>query len=128
MSTPLTTASAGTGAVSCPDGPLVAVVIPAYRVTRHVLGVIAAIGPQVQRIFVVDDACPEGSGAHVEQHCTDPRVRVLRHEVNQGVGGAVMTGYRTALDEGYDILVKVDGDGQMDPALIPQFVAPIAEG
>ena len=128
MSIPQMTALSGTGGVSCTDGPLVAVVIPAYHVTRHVLGVIAAIGPQVRRIFVVDDACPEGSGAHVEQHCTDPRVRVLRHEVNQGVGGAVMTGYRTALDEGYDILVKVDGDGQMDPALIDGFVAPLQAG
>jgi dolichol-phosphate mannosyltransferase len=108
--------------------PTVAVIIPAYRVTRHVLDVIAAIGPQVQHIFVVDDACPEGSGDHVKRYCSDARVRVVKHDVNQGVGGAVMTGYRAALDEGCDILVKVDGDGQMDPALIDRFVAPLQAG
>jgi len=106
----------------------VAVVIPAYRVTRHVLQVIEAIGPAVQRIYVVDDACPDRSGDLVERSCTDERVRVLRHGHNQGVGGAVMTGYRAALEEGFDIFVKVDGDGQMDPALIDRFVAPIEAG
>jgi glycosyltransferase involved in cell wall biosynthesis len=118
--------SGGAADVSC--APVVAVIIPAYRVTRHVLGVISAIGPEVQRIFVVDDCCPEGSGQQVQEHCCDTRVRVLRHEVNQGVGGAVMTGYRAALEEGCDILVKVDGDGQMDPVLIPRFVAPLQSG
>ena len=108
--------------------PRVAVVIPAYRVTRHVLGVIEAIGPEVQGVFVVDDACPDGSGDLVQRTCRDPRVKVLRHSQNQGVGGAVMTGYRAALGAGFDIFVKVDGDGQMDPALIGRFVAPLEAG
>lgn len=106
----------------------IAVVIPSFRVTRHVLGVIAVMPPLVSRIYVVDDACPERSGDYVEQHNTDPRVRVLRHAVNQGVGGAVMTGYQAAIDEGMDVIIKIDGDGQMDPALIPDFVEPIIDG
>ncbi len=106
----------------------VAVVIPSYRVTAHILQVIAEIGPEVQHIYVVDDACPDGSGLLVESQCTDPRVKVLCHTVNQGVGGAVLTGYAAALDDNVDIIVKVDGDGQMKPALIPYFVAPIALG
>jgi dolichol-phosphate mannosyltransferase len=106
----------------------IAVVIPSYRVTRHILGVIAGIGPEVDRIYVVDDKCPDGSGALVRSSCTDPRVRVIEHAENQGVGGAVMTGYQAAIDEGMDIIVKVDGDGQMDARLIPQFVAPILGG
>jgi dolichol-phosphate mannosyltransferase len=106
----------------------IAVVIPSYRVTRHILGVIASIGPEVSRIYVVDDKCPDASGALVRSSCTDPRVRVLEHEENQGVGGAVMTGYQAAIDEGMDVIVKVDGDGQMDPGLIPQFIAPILRG
>lgn len=106
----------------------VAVVIPSYRVTAHILQVIAEIGPEVQHIYVVDDACPDDSGLLVESQCTDPRVKVLRHAVNQGVGGAVLTGYAAALDDNVDIIVKVDGDGQMKPALIPYFVAPIAQG
>lgn len=106
----------------------VAVVIPSFRVTRHVLDVIAAMPLLVSRIYVVDDACPDNSGDHVEAHCRDPRVRVLRHSANQGVGGAVMTGYLAAIDEGMDVIIKVDGDGQMNPALIPGFVQPILDG
>ena len=108
--------------------PRIAVVIPSYKVRAHVLDVIARIPPQVQRIYVVDDKCPQDSGRLVQEQCHDPRVRVLFHEQNQGVGGAVSTGYRAALEEGMDIVVKVDGDGQMDPALIPHFTRPIERG
>ena len=108
--------------------PEIAVVIPSYRVSRHILGVIASVGPMVRQIIVVDDACPDGSGALVKEQCRDERVVVLTHEVNQGVGGAVLTGYRHAIESGADIIVKVDGDGQMDLNLLPRFVAPIANG
>ena len=108
--------------------PRVAVVIPCFRVTGQVLGVIEAIGPEVERIYCVDDACPDGSGDLVQARATDPRVRVLRHDQNQGVGGATLTGYRQAIADGMDIVVKLDGDGQMDPALLPELVAPIVRG
>ena len=108
--------------------PRVAVVIPCFRVTGQVLGVIEAIGPEVGRIYCVDDACPDGSGDLVQARATDPRVRVLRHDQNQGVGGATLTGYRQAIADGMDIVVKLDGDGQMDPALLPELVAPILRG
>ena len=106
----------------------IAVAIPSYKVHAHVLDVIARVPPQVERIYVVDDKCPQDSGALVQQHCTDPRVRVIFHDENQGVGGAVVSGYRAALEDGMDIVVKVDGDGQMDPALIPHFTRPIERG
>ncbi len=106
----------------------IGVVIPCYKVTRHILGVIAAVPPEVDCIIVVDDACPEGSGALVESKCKDARVTVVRHETNQGVGGAVMTGYLTAVAAECDVLVKIDGDGQMDPARIVDFVRPILAG
>ncbi len=106
----------------------IAVIIPSYKVREHILGVIETIGPEVQRIYVVDDCCPDQSGSHVETHCRDERVVVLRHAQNQGVGGAVMTGYQAAIADGMDILVKIDGDGQMDPDLILDFVDPIAAG
>ena len=105
-----------------------AVVIPSFKVRASVLDVIAGIGPEVAMIFVVDDACPDDSGSHVEQHCNDPRVRVVRHDRNKGVGGAVMTGYKAALDAGIDVIVKLDGDGQMDPALIGTIARPVLEG
>jgi glycosyltransferase involved in cell wall biosynthesis len=107
---------------------MIAAVIPCFRVKRHILGVLAAIPAAVDRIYVVDDGCPEGSGAAVESGCSDPRVRVLRHERNQGVGGATLTGYRAALEDGATVIVRLDGDGQMDPALIPRLVRPILEG
>ena len=107
---------------------LIAVVIPSYKVTRHILGVIAGVGPEVGRIYVVDDKCPDHSGDFVRANCQDPRVTVLEHLENQGVGGAVMTGYRAAIADGAKVIVKIDGDGQMDGSLIPSFVAPILAG
>lgn len=112
----------------CISNKRIAVVIPCYRVRPHILGVIEKIGPEVQRIYVVDDCCPDGSGDFVESNCQDERVVVIRHHENQGVGGAVMTGYQAAINQGMDIIVKVDGDGQMDPSLIPEFALPIIEG
>ena len=105
-----------------------AVVIPCYKVAAHILKVLASIGPEVTQIYVVDDACPEGSGDLVRRECTDPRVTVLVHEVNRGVGAAVMTGYRAAYDKGAQVIVKLDGDGQMDAALLPQIARPVIEG
>ena len=106
----------------------IAVVIPSFRVTDHILDVLSGIGPEVSKIFVVDDACPDNSGNFVEKNSKDKRVTVLRHKENQGVGGAVITGYKAALEAGAEIVVKVDGDGQMDPALIPTLVSPILAG
>ncbi|HEY5997712.1 MAG TPA: glycosyltransferase family 2 protein [bacterium] len=105
-----------------------AVVIPCYRVRETVLAVVRAVPPAVAAIYVVDDCCPEGSGRLVHEGVGDPRVRVLFNERNLGVGGATLAGFRRALEEGADVIVKIDGDGQMDPALLPHFVAPIAAG
>lgn len=106
----------------------VAVVIPSYRVTRHIKSVIERIPEEVYRIYVVDDACPDSSGKYVETNVADPRVRVIYRERNGGVGAAVMTGYEAAIREGARVIVKVDGDAQMDPRLIPRFTGPILAG
>lgn len=106
----------------------VAVVIPCYRVRAHVLQVIAGIGSEVDAIYLVDDACPERSGELVEREITDPRVHVIYHDKNLGVGGATVTGIRRALVEGARIIIKIDGDGQMDPLLVPVFIDMIASG
>jgi glycosyltransferase involved in cell wall biosynthesis len=104
--------------------PTIAVVIPAYKVSAHIEGVIASIGKKVAHIIVVDDACPEQSGA-VAKKIKDPRVTVVFHDKNQGVGGATVTGYKKALETDAEIVVKLDGDGQMDPGFIPQLIAPL---
>lgn len=106
----------------------IAVVIPCYKVKDHILKVIADIGDEVSMIYAVDDKCPDNSGEFILNNCTDKRVRVLFNEENQGVGGAVLHGYKVGLAEGADVFVKVDGDGQMDPALIKLFIRPIIRG
>jgi dolichol-phosphate mannosyltransferase len=106
----------------------IAVVVPCYRVKQNILKVLEKIGPECASIYVVDDACPESTGAYVQEHVTDTRINVLFNPENLGVGGAVLRGYRQAIDDGADIIVKIDGDGQLDPALIGNFIAPIQHG
>lgn len=106
----------------------IAVVIPTYKVSNHIVSVLAEIGPEVTAIYVIDDACPEKSGALVEKKNSDKRVKVIFNSQNLGVGGATVNGYRAALDGGADIVVKVDGDGQMNPKAIPDLIQPILEG
>lgn len=108
--------------------PTIAVVIPCYRETTHILSVLEEIGGEVSWIFVVDDACPENTGNLVARECRDPRVQIISHESNQGVGGATMTGYRASIEAGADVIVKIDGDGQMDPAAIKTLVRPVISG
>lgn len=105
-----------------------AVVIPSYKVKNHILSVLGKIDRSIARIYVVDDCCPEQSGLFVQAHTTDDRVKILFLEQNQGVGGAVMAGYRAAIKDGMDIIIKVDGDDQMNPKLIPYLIAPILDG
>lgn len=106
----------------------IGVVIPCYKVKRHILDVISKIGTEVSSIYVVDDCCPERSGYFVKEHCHDTRVQILWNETNLGVGGASMKGYDAAIEDGIKIIVKVDGDGQMDPNYILDLVTPIREG
>lgn len=103
----------------------IAVVIPCYREKDHILDVLAAMGSEIASIFVIDDACPDGTGEYVRAHIKDKRVSIIIHEKNLGVGGATLTGYKAALATDAEIIVKVDGDGQMDPALIENLVYPI---
>lgn len=106
----------------------IAAVIPCYKVEKTIIKLLKQIGPEVSSIYCVDDKCPQNSGTLIESEVSDPRVKVLYHENNTGVGGAVITGYTAALEDGADIMVKLDGDGQMDPLLIGSFVRPILEG
>ena len=110
------------------QNPCIAVVIPCFRVAKHILQVCQSIPAMVALIYVIDDACPERSGQTVLDRANDSRIKVLFHDHNKGVGGAVMTGYQAALDDGADIIVKIDGDGQMDASLIQYFIQPIVSG
>lgn len=111
-----------------PSLPRIAVIIPSYRVGGTLLTVLEQIPAVVDHIYVVEDGCPDKSGCLAEKRCKDPRLRVLRHDKNRGVGAAMVTGYEAAVREGCDLLVKVDGDGQMDLGQLNRLVNPIIEG
>ena len=103
------------------------VVIPAFNVADRIGAVLKAVPEFVDAITVVDDASRDGT-AETALAVGDARVRLLRHDLNQGVGGAMVSGFRDALVDGEGIVVKMDGDGQMDPAMLPRLLDPIIEG
>ncbi|ANR80896.1 glycosyl transferase family 2 [Kosakonia sacchari] len=108
-----------------PTEKTIAVVIPSYKVKKHILDVLNKFDSSVSAIYIVDDCCPEKTGDYVIKNCHDSRVKVLRHDNNKGVGGAVLTGYKQAMLDGHYCAVKVDGDGQMDPSILHHFTDPI---
>src|SRR5262245_15793864 len=99
----------------------VAVAIPAYRGETTIAGVIAGLPELVDHVVAVDDASPDGTGAALDA-IRDPRLTVIHHEKNRGVGGAMKTAYRRCLEMGADVVVKMDSDGQMDPAQLPALL------
>ncbi len=108
--------------------PALAIVIPCYRVSDSIVEVVKGALAHAGTVYCVDDACPQQSGKRVEAVFIDEqRVRVLFNAQNLGVGGAVKAGYQAALADGFQIVVKLDGDGQMDSSRIPDLVYPISE-
>lgn len=110
------------------DNPVIAVIIPAYRCETTILSVLENIPAIVNPIIVVEDASPDHTAALVETRAgQDPRVHLVRHGQNQGVGGAMITGYRAALALGADLMVKMDSDGQMAPQHLPALIEPLCQ-
>ncbi len=109
------------------EGKTVAAIVPAYREKRLIGRMLRRVPALVDAIYVVDDASNDGT-AQVARAVADTRVRCLCHEQNLGVGAAIVTGYRAALERGADILVVMAGDDQMDPADLPALLQPVAEG
>ena len=107
----------------------IATVIPAYRVERDIESVISGLPPYIKHIIVVDDASPDSCADLVTAAAQkDSRITLIRHSKNQGVGGAMISGFRKALELGAQIIIKLDGDGQMDSAHIPALITPLIEG
>jgi glycosyltransferase involved in cell wall biosynthesis len=108
---------------------IIAVVIPTYKADKHLRQVIDGLPSIVDHVIVVDDKCPQNSGNIArEMEVKNERIIVVSHKINQGVGGAVVTGYKKALELNCDIVIKMDADDQMDPAYIPDLIKPVAEG
>ncbi|CAG1011033.1 Undecaprenyl-phosphate mannosyltransferase [Anaerolineales bacterium] len=107
----------------------IAAVIPAYGVEHNIQSVLGGLPSYLKHIIVVDDASPDSSGKLVAEAAKrDKRITLVRHIQNQGVGGAMVSGFRKALELRAQVVVKLDGDGQMDPAHIPALVKPLIQG
>ncbi len=107
----------------------IVVVIPAYQAVDHLEKVLRGVPKCVSHVVVVDDASSDGTAdVALRVARTDCRIRLVTHDVNQGVGGAMLTGYGVAADLGATVVVKMDGDGQMDPDYLDTLVAPVTAG
>jgi glycosyltransferase involved in cell wall biosynthesis len=108
------------------------IIVPCFKVKKHIGAVLTEVPDFVDRVILVDDACPEGSGKYVESLLSEGqippslvhKIEVLCHHQNQGVGEAMCTGYKSAYSQDTDIAVKVDSDGQMDLSLFAKILAP----
>lgn len=104
-------------------------VVPAFNEQAQIVDVIAGMPDYVRTIIVVDDASTDGTATTVVRLAQrDRRVVLLRHDRNQGVGGAMITGFRHALSLGAQIVVKIDGDGQMPMAHLGDLLLPLVRG
>jgi len=104
----------------------IAVVIPCYRVEAEIAHVISSLPNYLKHIILVDDASPDNSHKIIQNIAEkDRRITLIRHTKNQGVGGAMVTGFKKALELNADVIVKIDGDGQMDIQLLPDLIIPI---
>jgi len=107
----------------------ISVVIPSYNVSKHIEEVINGLPPEISFIIVVDDCSTDATQSVLKQLAVlNSKIHIVLHDSNQGVGGAMISGYRKSLELGADISIKMDGDGQMDPTNIPKLIQPIIEG
>lgn len=107
---------------------IITVVIPCYNVARHIKDVICNIPDSISYIIVVNDCSKDDTESILLKLANEnKKIIYIRHEVNQGVGGAMITGYKRSMELNADITIKMDGDGQMDAAYIPVLVKPLVE-
>ncbi len=104
---------------------IIGVVIPSYKVRKFLKKVVSDLPEYIDYIIVIDDACPENSFQVVQGI---EKVVLVKHNVNSGVGAAVISGYKKALELDVDIVIKIDGDGQMDNNHIPSLILPLIQG
>ena len=108
----------------------ISVVVPAYNEETQIARVIETMPDFVDTIVIVDDCSADRTSSVVRDHPIYPtgRIELIRHEVNEGVGGAIATGYKWSRDQKIDIAVVMAGDGQMAPEDLPAILDPIING
>ena len=109
------------------EGARIAVIVPAFNEERLIARTLRGIPALVDAVYVVDDASRDGT-VEAARSLGDPRVRVVVHETNRGVGAAIATGYRQARTEGADVMVVMAGDAQMHPDDLLPLLLPVVRG
>jgi len=109
------------------SGSRIAVIVPAHREARLITRMLARVPSFVDAIYVVDDASPDDTAARV-RGLHDPRIQLLSHTENRGVGAAIVTGYRRALADAHDVLAVMAGDDQMHPDDLEPLVRGVLAG
>lgn len=111
------------------SGVHVAAVVPAYNVEQVLGGVLRSLPPLFTTVIVVNDGSRDETGSVADRYAElDRRITVVHHEKNHGVGGAMVTGFKNAIEAGADIVVKIDADGQMPLWLVSELIAPLIRG
>jgi len=109
-------------------GKKIGVAIPAYNEEKNIGRVLSEIPEFVDRIYVVDDASTDSTAEVVKKFMKkDGRIVLISHKENQGVGGAIVSGWKKGIEEGMEIMAVMAGDAQMDPAYLPSLLDPIVE-
>ncbi len=112
------------------EGLKVGVVVPCYNEAKNIASVIRKMPNYVDVIYVVDDCSRDNTAEIVQEYITTATrtIKLSRHEKNQGVGGAIITGYRQAIQDDLDAVAVMAGDDQMDPENLPALLDPLAKG
>jgi len=106
----------------------ITVVIPCYNVSKHIEDVIKQLPSEVSWIIAVNDCSKDDTENKLIQLAKENKKLIfINHEVNQGVGGAMLTGFKKSIELNSDITIKMDGDDQMDSSFIPKLITPIIE-
>lgn len=106
------------------NGKTVAAVVPAYNEENLIADTIKSVPDYIDKVYVVNDGSRDRT-AEIVSAFTNDRIKLINHPVNKGVGGAIVTGYKSALDDNMDIAVVMAGDNQMDPDNLSALLAPI---
>src|SRR5262245_8202299 len=104
----------------------IALVIPAYKEEKLIRPTLENVPSLIDKIYVVDDASPDKLSEVVSgMALSDKRIELIRHEKNEGPGGAIVTGYLRSSKDNYDLTVVIGGDHQMDLNEVPRFLDPL---